>query len=217
MKDKKSEIQALIKALKKLFPNAGIALNFSNDWELVVAVILSAQTTDKQVNKVTENLFKKYKNISDYAESKLINFEKDINSIGLYKSKAKNITELAKIILNKYNGKIPNTIGELVELPGIGRKTANVVMGVIHKNPVGITVDTHVRRFVIRFGLSKFKDPKRIEQDLIKIVPKKDWEFITFGLIEYGRNICPARKHECKDHPLTKIFPKADKIWPKAK
>lgn len=212
-----SKITKLITTLHQLFPTVKVALDYSSDWELAVAVILSAQTTDKQVNKVANTLFKKYKRLADYANTTPAKFREDIKSIGLNNSKAKNIVALAKIVQKKYNGKLPDTINELVTLPGIGRKTANVIMSEIHRNPVGITVDTHVRRFAIKFGLSKYKDPKRIEQDLMKIIPKKEWGTITLRLIEYGRQYCPARKHECKDHPLTKIFPKGANVWPKSK
>ncbi|MCC6639310.1 endonuclease III [Candidatus Falkowbacteria bacterium] len=206
-----------IKTLHHLFPTVKVALHYSSDWELAVAVILSTQTTDKQVNKVTHTLFKKYKKLSDYANSTPTKFREDIKSIGLNTTKAKNIVALAKIVQKKYGGKLPDTINELVTLPGIGRKTANVIMSEIHHNPVGITVDTHVRRFAIKFGLSKHKDPKRIEQNLMKIIPKKEWGTITLRLIEYGRQYCPARKHDCKNHPLTKLFPGSEHVWPKSK
>jgi len=187
----------LIKELKKLFPNTKIALNYSNPVELLVAVILSAQTTDKQVNVVTKDLFKKYQTIDDYIHIPLPEFENDIKSIGLYRAKAKNIKGALVAINNNYNSKIPDNMNELVKLPGIGRKTANVLLYVLYNKSEGIAVDTHVRRLSQVFGLSKNTDPDKIEKDLMQLIPKKDWGEITYLLIDYGRKYCPARcKHE---------------------
>ena len=201
-------------ALKRLFPNVKIALKYKTNWELLVAVILSAQSTDKQVNKVTGKLFKKYKKFDDYIKADIKEFELDIKSAGFYHNKAKNILAAARLIKEKFNGKIPKTMEEMLTIPGAARKTANVVLGNAHGVVEGIAVDTHVRRFVIRFDLSGHKDPRRIEQDLMKLLPKKDWFLFTYYMIEYGREICPARKHDCTDHPLTNIYPKAANIWP---
>lgn len=201
----KQRISKIIKELKKLFPNAKIALNYKNNLELLFAVILSAQCTDKMVNKVTENLFKKYKNLDDYVNADQKEFEEDIKKTGFYHNKAKNILSSAKIIKEKYNGKIPKTMEEIMELPGVARKTANVVLGNAYGIVEGIAVDTHVKRLAQVLGLSKNTNPDKIEQDLMKIVPKKDWFEFTYLLIEYGRNYCTARRHDHENCPLSKI------------
>lgn len=200
IKERKSRILRLNKALKKLFPKAKIALKYRNNWELLVAVVLSAQSTDKQVNVVTEKLFKKYKKFDDYLKVGVKEFEQDIKSIGFYRNKAKNILASAKIIKEKHNGRVPNTMRELIELPGVARKTANIILGNAFGIVEGIAVDTHVRRFALKFGLTESRDPKKIEQDLMKILPKKEWFDFTYRAIEYGRRICPGRKHDCKKH-----------------
>ncbi len=202
--------------LRKLYPKATIALNFSTPWELMVAVQLSAQCTDKRVNIVTEKLFKKYKTIRAYAQAKQSEFEKDIFSCGFYRNKARNIIAAAQMIEREYKGEIPQTIPELLRIPGVARKTANVVLSNLYGKAEGIAVDTHVRRFAIRFDLSDFKDPVRIERDLMEIMPKSEWWGFNHRLVHYGRDICPAHKHECKEHQLTKIYPKAETLWPKA-
>tara|TARA_Y100000310_G_scaffold344991_1_gene460996 strand:- start:6217 stop:6873 length:657 start_codon:yes stop_codon:yes gene_type:complete len=213
--ERKKRAARVVAVLKKLFPHARIVLNYSNNWELLVAVILSAQCTDKKVNEVTANLFKKYKTLDDYTKVSQIEFEQDIKPTGFYRNKAKNILAAAKMIKEKFAGKIPQTMEEMLQLPGVARKTANVVLGNAYGIVEGIAVDTHVRRLSLKLGLSNHTDPNKIEQDLMKLVPKKDWFFLTYGLIEYGRHICPARKHkDCENHPLTKIYPEASKIWP---
>ncbi len=196
----------IVGELKKLFPNAQMALKYSNNWELLVAVMLSAQCTDKQVNIVTEKLFKKYTTLGGYVKAKLVDFEKDIYSTGFYKSKAKNVLASAKIINEKYGGELPRTMNEMLELPGVARKTANVVLGNAYGVVEGIAVDTHVKRLVHVLGLSSEIDPKKIEYDLMRIVPQKDWFQITYLLIEYGRAYCTARKHNHSACPLTRII-----------
>jgi endonuclease III len=203
--------------LKELYPEAKIALKFKNNWELLVAVELSAQCTDKMVNIVTADLFKKYKKLEDYINASPARFAKDIKKTGFYRNKTKNILAAAKLIKEKYKGKIPNTMEDILLVPGVARKTANVVLGNAYGIVEGIAVDTHVKRFSRKFDLSDYKDPVRIEKDLMKIFPKKEWLFITYGFIEYGRHICKARKHECSRHPLTKIYPRAANIWPMAR
>jgi len=207
----------MARVLKSLFPSPKIALNYKNEWELLVAVILSAQCTDKRVNIVTKDLFEKYKNIKDYSSASVLSFEKDIKPVGFYKTKAKNILSCAKIIETKFSGKIPKTMEGMISLPGVARKTANVVLGVAFGKVFGIAVDTHVKRFAQKFDLSDSKDPKKIETDLMEILPKKEWFMWTYRNIEYGRNICIARKHGCREHALTKIYPKAALIWPKSR
>ncbi|MDP2735377.1 MAG: endonuclease III [bacterium] len=204
----------IVRELRKLFPGARIVLVYSNNWELLVSVILSAQCTDKKVNEVTLQLFKKYRTLEDYLKAPPREFEKDIRSTGFYRNKAKNILGAARMIKERFHGKVPRTMEEMLELPGVARKTANVVLGNAYGLVEGIAVDTHVMRLARKLGLSEHKDPVKIERDLMKLVPKKDWFFLTYGLIEYGRHVCPARRHECSDHPLTKIYPNAANKWP---
>ena len=200
--------------LKELFPDARIVLRYKNNWELLVAVILSAQCTDKKVNEVTKKLFKKYKILDDYIQVGQKEFEQDIKPTGFFRNKAKNILAAAKMLKEKFGGKVPRTMQEMLKLPGVARKTANVVLGNAYGVVEGIAVDTHVMRLSKKLGLTLHKNPTKIEQDLMSLVPKKDWFFLTYGFIEYGRHICLRRKHDCKDHPLTKIYPKAATIWP---
>ncbi len=191
----------IIKKLKSLIPDPKIALIYSNPWELFVSVVLSAQTTDKKVNEVTSQLFKKYPKLEDYTRTTPEEFAKDITRIGLFRGKAKNIITSAKIIKEKYGGKIPQTMEELVELPGVGRKTANILLSGIYDKTVGIAVDTHVKRLTNLWGLTKNTDPDKIEKDLMGIVPRRDWKDFSYLVITYGRNYCKA---SCKhiDCPL---------------
>lgn len=202
---KKERVSTIIIELTKLFPHAKIMLRYSSPWELLVAVILSAQCTDRMVNKVTEKLFKKYTCLDDYLHANSHEFEKDIYATGFYRMKTKHILESAHIISKKYNGKIPRTMKEIITLPGVGRKTANVVLGNAFGVIEGIAVDTHVIRLAHVLGLSKQSDPKNIEKDLMKIVPRSEWLRFTYLLIEYGRKYCSARKHDHKNCPLTRI------------
>lgn len=204
----------IVAALKRLFPRASIALTYGNTWELLVAVILSAQCTDKKVNEVTAKLFKKYRGLAAYARANCAAFERDIRSTGFYRNKTKNILAAAKIVRKKFGGKVPDTMDGLLTLPGVARKTANIVLANAYGIVEGIAVDTHVRRFAIKFDLTDSEDPEKIERDLMQILPRKEWTAFTYRLIEYGRRICPARKHDCRDHPLTKIYPPAAHIWP---
>lgn len=203
--------------LKKLYPNPKIALNYGNDFELLVAVELSAQCTDKRVNLVTEKLFKKYTTIESYAKARQKDMEHAVYQCGFYRNKAKNIRAAACKILDAYNGKVPDTMEELVTIPGVARKTANVILSNLHGRHAGIAVDTHVRRFAIRFDLTDHNDPVRIERDLMNIMPKSEWWYFNHRLVHYGRDYCPARPHDCTLHPLTKIYPKAAHNWPKAR
>lgn len=202
----KKRVLEIIKILQKLFPNSKIALNYSNPWELFVAVVLSAQCTDKKVNEVTQKLFKKYKTLNDYVKADLFEFEKDIKSTGFYKNKARNILKSAKIIKEKFNGRVPNTMERLLSLPGVGRKTANVILGNAYNKIEGIAVDTHVRRLSRMLGLTKNNDPDKIEKDLMEIIPQKYWFKITYWLIDYGRKYCPSRPHNHKNCPLAKFY-----------
>lgn len=202
---RKKLVSKYISRLEELFPNAKIALKFSNNWELLVAVILSAQCTDVQVNKVTEKLFKKYKSLEDYVKADANEFEKDIRPTGFFRNKAKNILATAKIIKGKFHGKVPNTMNDLLTLPGVARKTANVVLGNAFGISEGIAVDTHVRRLSKLYGLTNQDNPDKIEQDLMKIIPREDWFKFTYLMIDYGRKYCPAKKHDHNNCPLVFI------------
>jgi endonuclease-3 len=177
-------------------------LNFSNHWELVLAVSLSAQCTDKKVNEVTEILFKKYPTLNDYLTADLKEFERDIFQTGFYHQKAKNALAAARVLHDRFAGVVPNTMEELMELPGVGRKTANVVLGNAFGIAVGIAVDTHVNRLARVFGLTKNTDPEKIEQDLMKIIPQEEWFQTTYLYIEYGRRYCIARPHAHENCPV---------------
>lgn len=192
--------------LKKLFPKTTSALHYSNNFELLTAVILSAQCTDKQVNKVTEKLFKKYKNLKAYVNANQKEFEQDIKSTGFYRNKTKNILATAKIINEKYHGKVPDTMVDLLTLPGVARKTANIVLYLGYAKTAGIAVDTHVRRLTNILKLTSSQDPVKIEQDLMQILPKKEWMNFSFRLIDYARAYCQARKHDHANCPLTELL-----------
>jgi len=202
----KKRWQKISRTLKKLFPNAHIALTFSNNWELLVAVELSAQCTDKKVNEVTPILFKNYPKLHDYVRANPREFEKDIRQCGFYRAKTKNILAAAKVVEKKYKGKLPRTMAEMVTIPGVGRKSANVILGNAYGVVEGMAVDTHVKRLAGVLGLSREKTPEKIEQDLMKIVPQKDWFRATYEIIEYGRKYCVARPHRHDLCPLNKIL-----------
>jgi len=199
----------IIKILSLRNPHPKIALRFSNHWELLVAVILSAQCTDKKVNEVTETLFKKYKTLNDYLRADPEEFSRDIRSTGFYKNKAGNILASAKIIKEKFGGKLPRRMADLLILPGVARKTANVVLGNAYGVVEGIAVDTHVIRLSQLLGLTEENKPEKIEKDLMKIIPKKDWFRATYLLIDHGRAICAAKDPRCDLCPLKKVCPSA--------
>lgn len=199
-------VQDVITHLKKLFPGAGMMLRYSNNLELLVSVILSAQCTDKKVNEVTEKLFKKYRTLDDYVRADRRVFESDIFSTGFYRAKTKNILATVKIIEEKFGGEVPRTMKEMLMLPGVGRKTASVVLGNAYGVVEGIAVDTHVRRIARILGLTKSNDPVVIERDLIMLVPKKDWLRTTYLFIEYGRKYCKAVRHDHARCPLSALY-----------
>lgn len=204
----KKRAQIIFKKLKKLDPNPKIALAFSNNWELLVAVQLSAQCTDKKVNEVTPALFKKYKTLDDYVKADPRKFEKDIHQTGFYRAKTKNILAAAKVVKEKFHGKLPRTMAEMITIPGVGRKSANVILGNAYGVVEGIAVDTHVMRLSQVLGLTKEKTPEKIEKDLMRIISKKEWFESTYLLIDYGRAYCVARPHKHELCPLTKILAK---------
>jgi len=205
IKKRKKKAAKIIKELKNLFPVAKIALNYSNNWELLVAVILSAQATDKKINEVRAKLFKKYKTLDDYVKADIREFEQDIKSSGFYHNKAKNILASAKIIKEKFGGQIPKTMDEMLTLPGVARKTANIVLANAYGIIEGIAVDTHVKRLSKLLGLTDEDNPDKIEKDLMTIIPKKEWKDFNYRLIDYGRKYCPARPHDHGNCPLSKI------------
>ena len=205
-------ISIIQQILRHSYPNAHIALTYKNPWELLVAVILSAQCTDIRVNIVTKTLFSKYKTLTDYASSNIKEFEQDIRSTGFYHTKAKHIITAAKLIQEKFHGEVPQAMEELLTLPGVARKTANVVLyNAFHKNE-GIAVDTHVMRLSERLQLvskKAYRNPIKIELELMKIIPVSEWGNITFRLIDHGRAICQAKKPNCQMCPLQKLCPSA--------
>jgi len=200
--------------LKKTYPKAAIALRFGNPLELLIATILSAQCTDKQVNKVTPDLFKKYTSAADWAKTDLKQIESDIRTTGFYRNKALNIKGASTRIVEHYDGKVPDTMEELLTLPGVGRKTANCVLGDAFGIP-GITCDTHVIRLSRRLGLSDKRDPVKLEFDLADIVPKRNWTAFSHVVITHGRNVCMARKPDCENCPIARHCPSASNpdLW----
>lgn len=202
-----SKIKTIISLLKKQHPDARIALVHKNALELLVSTILSAQCTDERVNLVTNKLFKKYKVAKDYASANLNVFEKEIYSTGFYKNKAKNIIAACQILDKNFNGEVPQNFDELLKLPGVARKTANCVMGGAFNVPSGIVVDTHVCRITQRLGLTKNTDPNKIEQDLLKIIPREEWITFSRRLIWHGRRVCEAKKPKCEMCLLNKLCP----------
>lgn len=208
---RKARIQKLNRALKKLYPTAAIELKYQNPLELLIAVQLSAQSTDKGVNKITERLFTKYKTLADYCAASPAEFEQDIFASGFYRAKTKNILAACKMLQAEFGGEVPKTIDEMLRLPGVARKTATVVLKEAYGIVAGITVDTHVIRFVQRYDLSDFKDAVRIERDLMQLLPKKEWGSFTHRVIHYGRYLAPARRYDTTKDPLVTIYPLAAK------
>ena len=200
-------IDKILPLLKKEYPEAKIALNFSNPLEILVATVLSAQCTDARVNIVTKSLFKKYRKVQDYAKANLKTFEQEIRSTGFYRNKAKNIISTAQKIVKDFGGKLPDSMDKLLQLPGVARKTANIVLFNGFGKVDGIAVDTHVRRLSQRLGLTKNQDPEKIEQDLMKILDKKEWGKFSYLLIDHGRKICDAKKPKCLECILQKLCP----------
>lgn len=218
LQERRERMLRLDRALKKLYPNASIELQFGSPWELLVAVQLSAQCTDKMVNRITQKLFAKYTTLDDYVRAGksakgVAEFEQMVRSCGYYRAKTRNILAAAKMVKEEFGGGIPRTMEEMLRIPGVARKTATVVLSTAYGVVAGITVDTHVIRFVRRFDLSDHKDPVRIERDLMELVPKKEWAHITHRIIHYGRYLAPARAYDTQKDPLVKIYPPAGKTF----
>lgn len=203
----KERAAKIIQILEKKYPDAKIALDYSNALELLVATILSAQSTDVTINQITKKLFKKYTKPEDYANADITALERDVKSSGFYHNKAKNIQKAAQLIIEKFGGKVPKTMEELIELPGVARKTANIVLFGAYGKVEGIAVDTHVRRLSQRLGLTENEDPEKIEKDLMLLVPKEKWMHLANLLIFHGRSVCFAKKPNCKGCELNEICP----------
>jgi endonuclease-3 len=205
----KARAQRIIELLEKEHPDAKVALHYTNPLELLMATILSAQSTDETINKVTKTLFKKYTKPEDYANADLEELEQDIRSTGFYHNKAKNLQNSAKMLVEKYNSRVPKTMENLVKLPGVARKTANVVLTNAYGVVAGVAVDTHVRRLAQRLGLSENDNSTKIEKDLMELVSKDKWMRITDLLIFHGRRVCTAKKPNCAGCVLNRICPSA--------
>ena len=195
------DIAAVLDILEKTYPNAKCSLDFTNPLELLVATVLSAQCTDERVNQVTKSLFNKYRSARDYASAPLNELEEDIRPTGFFRNKAKSLKSCGTSLVDRFRGQVPRTLDELVTLPGIGRKTANVILGTTFDTP-GIVVDTHVSRIAQRLGLSRHQDPVKIEFDLMELVPRPRWTLFSHELIWHGRQICIARNPKCPRCPL---------------
>ncbi len=198
----------ILKLLKKHYPEACCTLKHRSPFTLLISTILSAQATDKSVNRVTPELFSRFPDAESFAKAHLTSIEKIIKPLGLYKNKAKNIKACCRMLVDDFSGEIPRTIAEMTRLPGVGRKTANVVLGNAFNINEGICVDTHVGRLSRRLGLSESNDPKKVERDLMKITPQDDWTIISHLLIAHGRNVCDSRKPNCDNCFLEKLCPK---------
>jgi len=207
MKTAKERIRPILRSLKKLYPEAGCSLRHADPLELLVATILSAQCTDKRVNEVTKDLFREYKKAEDYADADPETFEDQIRSTGFFRNKTKSILGMAEALVDRHGGKVPRSMDELIKLPGVGRKTANVVLGNAFGIDVGIVVDTHVKRICNRLQLTRNQDPEKIERDLMEIVPKKEWTLWPHLLIHHGRAVCMARTPKCEICPLIDLCP----------
>jgi endonuclease-3 len=204
---RKQKAKEIIKRLSQIYPQPKSALIHEDPWQLLVATILSGQTTDKLVNTVTPELFKKYQTVKDFAEAPVEDINALIKKVNFHNNKAKNIKAAAHIIIEKYQGHVPQTMEELDALPGVARKTANVVLSDAFGKPAGIVVDTHVIRLANKFGLTNHKDPVKIEKDLMKIVPQDQWQYFGHYLVYFGREYCPARPHKCDNCPLKELCP----------
>jgi endonuclease III len=197
----------IVKLLKRAHPDAKCALNHSNAFELLIATILSAQCTDERVNIVTADLFRKYRKPEDYLKVRDTELQQDIKTTGFFRNKTKSIQGACAMLTEEFGGKVPRTMDELLRLPGVARKTANVVLGVAYGIPEGIVVDTHVSRLSQRLRLTRNTDPGKIEQDLIELVPKKDWIIFSHLLIFHGRRICKARRPLCEECVVERLCP----------
>lgn len=216
-KERKERAQKIVRYLKRTYPEPKSELKNKTQFQFLVAVILSAQATDKKVNEVTEILFKKYKTPRDFAKANPKVFEKELSSLSFFRNKAKSIIGAAKEVEKLFGGRVPKTAKELQTLPGIAYKTAHVILGELFAVWEGIPTDTHVRRFALKFDLTDNTDLTKISKDLEELIPKRDWKYVNNGLVLYGRYVCPGRVHDCSEHPLTKLWPQAAGRFPKSK
>jgi endonuclease-3 len=214
MKRAKDRIEEIVKMLNTAYPKSETALNFETPLQILVATILSAQCTDEQVNKVTPALFRKYKTASDFAQADPSTLEEEIHSTGFFRNKTKSIILASKKIVDDFGGKVPDRMEDLITLQGVARKTANIVLSSGFNKTEGIAVDTHVKRLSLRLGLSKEKNPDSIEQDLIKLVPQRDWIDFNYMLVNHGRKTCQARKPDCPGCVLISLCPSAQEFFP---
>jgi endonuclease-3 len=215
--ERRERAKRMVGYLKKAYPVPKSELTYETPFQFLVAVVMSAQCTDKVVNRVTDKLFKKYQTPKDFAAADYETLAKEISSVTFFRAKAKYIIAAAKKIEKDFGGKVPRTVAELITLPGVAYKTANVVLGELYEIWDGIPTDTHVKRFALRFDLVDSTDLTKISKELEALIPKKDWKYVNNGLVLYGRYICPARPHDCSSHPLTKIWPPSSTRWPGAK
>ncbi len=216
-KERKARAHRIVAFLKKHYPKPKSELTYRTQFQFVVAVVLSAQCTDKVVNRVTDTLFKKYKTPKDFAHADLATFTKEISSVTFFRNKARAVIAAAKMIEDHFGGRVPRSAEDLQKLPGVGYKTAHVVMGELFDEWPGIPTDTHVRRFALRLDLTHHTDLNKISKDLEHLVPKKDWKYVNNGLVLYGRYICKAQSHDCSTHALTALWLPSRENWPKAK
>jgi endonuclease-3 len=210
VKKKQERALDIVSRLKNMYPKAKCSLDFTNAFELLIATMLSAQSTDVRVNIVTKSLFRKYPDPQSFANASQVEMERDVRQTGFFRNKAKAVIAASKAIMEKHGGEVPRTMEELTALPGVGRKTANVVLGNAFGTPVGVVVDTHVARVSGRLGLTSHSDPVKIEQDLMKLIPRKEWTSFSHRLIQHGREICIARKPKCSECRLNELCPSAE-------
>src|SRR3989344_1676144 len=214
--ERKKRAARIVAYLKKAYPVPKSELKHATPFQFVVAVMLSAQCTDKLVNRVTDALFKKYRTPKDFADTDHATLAHEISSVSFFRTKAKHIILSAKLVESEYKGKVPRDVAQLQKLPGIGYKTAHVVVGELFEEWPGIPTDTHVKRFARKFDLTDHTDLKKVSKDLEVLVPEKDWKYVNNGLVLYGRYVCKANKHDCTQHSLTKVWPPAADRWPRA-
>ena len=207
----------IVAYLRRAYPRPKSELKHGTPFQFVVAVMMSAQCTDKVVNRVTRSLFMKYKTPADFAAANPKVFEKEIASVTFFRNKAKHIIAAAKLVEEHFGGRVPRNARDLQKLPGVGYKTAHVILGELYDIWEGIPTDTHVKRFARRFDLTNHRDLKKISHDLEALIPKNNWKYVNNGLVLYGRYVCSARPHDCALHPLTLLWPEAAKRWPKSK
>jgi endonuclease-3 len=212
MTNAKDRIGVVVRRLKKQYPDASIALDYSTPLQLLVATILSAQCTDERVNKVTPGLFRKYRSARDFANADQAELEQDIRSTGFFRNKARSIITCCQALVENYQGQVPKTMDELVALGGVGRKTANCVLGEAYGVCEGVVVDTHVRRVSQRLGLTKEEHPEKIESDLMQLLPKKEWYAFSTTMILFGRSVCEARNPDCHQCCLRDVCPSAEEF-----